>query len=125
MIRFVCILCKHEFIQADDYDGHVRMHETENEKESDSIKELNNVVINLILEHYSQEGEKVYSNESAKEQEDIKACYSCKRCNYTAHSYAQLTMHRQKCTNQQRWTFKIWGTNKLFVESATSNVNSI
>ena len=67
-VRLVCIICKHEFIEADDYDGHVRMHGIKNNKESNDQIELNNVVLNLVHEHHIQEFEMIHSNDMTNDE---------------------------------------------------------
>ena len=60
-VRFVCIICEHEFSLAEDYDSHVNTHETAPEQD-DVMKELKNIVFNLILENPIQEIEMISDN---------------------------------------------------------------
>ena len=54
-VQFVCIICKHEFKEAEDYETHVKIHDGQSEAENKEFNQLNNFIFNDILEHLAYE----------------------------------------------------------------------
>ena len=79
-VKFICIVCGYEFTVAEDYDSHVKTHETANEDEVKEQMELENIVFNHIIETYI-----------ATEITDLK----CDMCEHLADAKTSLMVHVQ------------------------------
>ena len=89
-VRFICIVCKHEFSEVEDYDSHVKMHEMINHREDD-LTDLQNVVFTHILEQQILEIE----NEKKVKRVCDETKYSCDQCEFSTNAEEHLKVHIQ------------------------------
>ena len=54
-VKFVCIICEHEFNKADDYDIHMKTHDESKREKDLEFLELENLTLCYILEYLSME----------------------------------------------------------------------
>ena len=93
----------------------------ENDKASNDLIELNNVVLNLVLEHHIQELEKIHSNDMTND--EGKEPIMCEKCEFTTNSDAQLSIHRQTTHKKLKWKLKRKVKQMLHVNCAAMNAN--
>ena len=77
-VRFICIICKHEFKEAEDYESHVQMHDREREKQNMELYELENIVFSYILEYHITEN-----------------LQTCHQCDFKTETEGKLNDHMQ------------------------------
>ena len=95
-VRFVCIICKHEFSEVDDYNSHVKAHERITmtrmmHDKDEEIAELENIVFCYILE------DQIKDMEDEKLKSKIKSgCnLSCNQCEFETDNDVSLKGHMQ------------------------------
>ena len=99
-VKFICIICEHEFDIAEDYDCHVKIHEERSSRTNDnltdnSVRELSNLVYCHILDHQVQ----LMSTDSEGDLPEIElqpnALQQCNQCDHTASNKTNLNTHIQ------------------------------
>ena len=88
-VQFVCIICKHEFKEAEDYDTHVKIHDGQSEAENKEFNQLNNFSFNDILEHLAYET-----------QNDNKC--KCKKCELKTNRKDSNRAHKKTMHQQSK-----------------------
>ena len=53
-VTFVCVICKHEFSEVEDYDNHIKVHESISDEIDDDLVELQNIAFCHILENIAE-----------------------------------------------------------------------
>ena len=84
-VKFVCIICKHEFNEAEDYDSHVKTHESTTKSHDIQFSELENMVLCDILQHHADEMDKDDFNSK-----------NCPPCNFTSEAELNLSAHSKE-----------------------------
>ena len=99
-VKFVSIICGHEFDIADDYDLHVKTHEvvasTVNENlVDDAMRELSNLVYCHILDHQVHLMSAELDGDITENGFQLEALQQCHQCDYRATNNTDLNTHKQ------------------------------
>ena len=90
-VRFVCIVYQHKFTESEDYDSHVKQHESVSEKD-ESIEELRNIVFCHLAEHHLGETERESKDDKSNESE---IRLSCNKCEFVSNCEKEVKAHNQ------------------------------
>ena len=50
----MCVICRHEFSEVEDYDNHIKVHESISDEIDDDLVELQNIAFCHILENIAE-----------------------------------------------------------------------
>ena len=97
-VRFVCIICQHELTEAEDYENHIKLHERRENKDDNDMKELQNIILNIILEYHIEESKK--ESESNTEEADLN--FECSQCDFQSEVEDIVKDHNKRAHQPPR-----------------------